>query len=392
MIVVTSKRKSCGDDRSITESEKNKSSQSLEFSSHLPHPSRPVVSLRRVLRAPALLALLSMASPALADDANETVQLEYHAPDECATEPTFLDVVRAHTRHVTFAASGAHRTFEVSIVHERGGFAGSLTSKTHAGGRTRRSFHGQTCDEMTAALALLVALAVDPKAALSPRPPPLPPPAPPPPLPMPAPLPPSTPVAPPAHAVARPPTRHGMRWEPDAGIEAVMATGVAPVVMTGVGLFGGGAAARDGWFSPSVRGGVVVAATGVTGAADSQAEFLWITGEVEACSSRWNVKAFSLWPCLHGEAGAVRGEGTAIAIRQTTTVPWLALGGLARLRWAPGADKRPPHKVVFFGELAVAASAPLAHPTFVFETPRIVVHQPPPALANLAVAAGVTIP
>ena len=393
MFVSTSNSKSNGEARPITKSGRIFLLAERESSRRPRHPWAPVVPVTFSLAAAALLAaaLVSVAPSVFADgEANETVRLEYLAPASCVSESGFLDAVRTHTTHVTFAPSGAHRTFEVSITREGDGFSGSLTSVTRAGERTRRSFHGHTCEEMTAALALLVALAIDPKTVLSASLPPSPPPAPPALLPMPARV--QAPLPAPAVPLVDEPRARPARWEPDAGIHAVLATGVSPVAMTGFGLFGGGAAPKTGWWSPSLRAGVLVAATGVTGAAYQQADFLWVAGEAEACPSRWNVKTLSLWPCLHGEAGGLRGEGTAIFVRQTTTVPWLAVGGLARLRWTPGADTLPPRKVALFAELALAASTPLARPTFVFESPRVVIHQPPPALASLAVAAGVTIP
>lgn len=121
--------------------------------------------------------------PVLAHAQDETpVVIEYVAPPECASTQAFHLLVTAQLARVP--NPGRPWRFSVSIVHADDAYIGRLSTE---GGT--RMLHGGTCDEVAAALSLLIAMAAPELTRAPEAAPPPPPPAPPPPPPPPAPPP-----------------------------------------------------------------------------------------------------------------------------------------------------------------------------------------------------------
>jgi hypothetical protein len=170
-----------------------------------------------VTAAVVVIALLAFARPARAepDDARPVI-VEYVAPSpECASASTFLEILRAEVARNPRVARPWR--FVLQIVREGDGYVGTLT--TRSGKRTVRA---PKCDDVTASLALIIAMA-EPEAEAAP------PPAPSPIIPKPrdADLPPSSPSS-----ESRTDWRIGLRGlASDHGVEAQRA-------MLGAGLYG----------------------------------------------------------------------------------------------------------------------------------------------------------
>ncbi|HLK35581.1 MAG TPA: hypothetical protein VKU41_02435, partial [Polyangiaceae bacterium] len=123
----------------------------------------------------ALAVLGAPAASAAAQDDEETIQLGYQASSGCPDQAAFVARVRARTARAALVAPGTGpgdvRAFDVEVAAgdpARGRL--TLRGPHHAEG-TRR-VQAATCDEVVDALALVVALAIDPRAPVIPATPP----------------------------------------------------------------------------------------------------------------------------------------------------------------------------------------------------------------------------
>ncbi len=349
----------------------------------------------------AALASFSATSSRARADRPEPVGLLYRAPSGCIDEAAFVEKVHARTADALFASAAPHRSFEVTIRPLGSRLEGELVTVdavdavASAQRRTRRTFVAASCEELTTALALLVALAVDPLGATS-ESAALPPPAPAAPRPSrdtserpnpetgPPLLPPATGTVADADRSTPRPAPPPKPWLAELGLGALTTSGVAPVAMVGAGVSAGVARKESAWWSPAVRADALVAGTGIVGPSFAQARFVWATGRAEGCPSRLNLGQLSFWPCVAGEVGAIAVNGRQIATPGQAVVPWLAAGALARARWNPTPR--------VFADVVLGATTPLYRPSFVFDAPRTVVYQAPVLLAHTALTVGVTFP
>jgi hypothetical protein len=110
------------------------------------------------------------ASPVHAFGAPEGVRLDYAADAACPPESRFAEDVLARTSRVRFGeAGGSARVIHIRITRRNGEFAGRL--QIGASGRISeaREIAGAACDDVTSALALFTALAIDPSASTTAR-------------------------------------------------------------------------------------------------------------------------------------------------------------------------------------------------------------------------------
>jgi hypothetical protein len=89
--------------------------------------------------------------------------LEYVAPTpDCVSNDTFQGLVKAETAR--FPSSDRDGRLSVRIVQQDGLYAGTLTTETGAG----RTITAARCDDVTSALAVIIAVAEPPNIAPSP--------------------------------------------------------------------------------------------------------------------------------------------------------------------------------------------------------------------------------
>jgi hypothetical protein len=114
--------------------------------------------------AAAALVILAQALPTARV---EPIRIAYHAPARCPDEAQFLGEVFARTPLARSAAEGeAAREFAVDIADgSDGALSGSLEIHSTDSPVSRRDITATRCDELVSALALMVALAVDPEGA-----------------------------------------------------------------------------------------------------------------------------------------------------------------------------------------------------------------------------------
>src|SRR5262249_41943880 len=127
---------------------------------------------RVTLRFAGLLALIaSFPSIARAQMATEAIRVEFSAPKGCPTESAFVAEIEARTARARIVRSGdAVRSFIVTVREEQGRSVGDLVIVDPRTSTATRRLGGASCAEVTSALALVTALAIDPKASMEPSP------------------------------------------------------------------------------------------------------------------------------------------------------------------------------------------------------------------------------
>ena len=362
---------------------------------------RPRVARGQPLRACACAATFALALARLgapSADAAEPLlgvyRLTYDAPDGCPDAAIFRRKIERRTRSfVREQSRPADFSLTVAIRASSRGFSGTLGITGPHGERTLRSLNATSCPEVTDALALMAALAMDPLAttheavvALPPPPPPVPPPLPPPPAPpnAVAPTPPSLeplvlqPSAPAEPLLARSATRHSRPWEFGAGVGADLSWGVTPSVMIAPKAFVDVTSPFRGPLGLTLRVGFERASRSNTGNSSGEADFTWTLGTLEACPLRWTWRSLAAFPCLRLEAGELDGTGVTGSPNLESKRGWFAAAALGRLRWTPI-----PH---FALELEGGARAPFIRDKFVFE-PSTEIYQPAVVSALLGASA-----
>jgi hypothetical protein len=227
---------------------------------------------------------------------------------------------------------------------------------------------------VTSALALISALAIDPKASTAVKPPPAGP------IPV-GPAPPAPPSGPPALSGARPrgallsampgdPTpplalplpvvaeeapEPSFRWRFSVGQELVGLANVAPGMSQGLSLYADATRMSPGFWSPSLRLTLTRAGSGpIQRSGIASFRFTAIRGDV--CPLRVGPDEIAVRFCATAEAGTLEGYGAVYELR-----PWFTIGGLGRLQWV----------MLDFLQLDLfgGLNLPLIQDTFFFETP-----------------------
>lgn len=339
--------------------------------------------MRRATRAGGWAALLLAAAPAHADD-TEPIRIAVSAPPGCTDTALFTAEVSARTARARSAQPGeAARAFTVTITASAGKAHGTLVIDDPHGPGAARAVGGRTCAEVASALALVTALAIDPRASTATLPPP---PPPPPPRPHPPP-----PAVHPAEPRPPPPPAPIPWWGPIGAPLPTLPYTWLPAPRWRVAAFLGvhAASALAPSFLPVFAGAVDVSRTGEpvspsfrltlefadspslpVGDGAQLAHFRLFAARADACLRTPLVGPLSVSPCAFVEAGALRSEGITAFSPVVTTRPWVAPGLLARVQ------------VDLVGWLILEAEGgatfPLVRDTFYFN-PSLLAHEVPAA-------------
>ncbi|HTB75126.1 MAG TPA: hypothetical protein VK762_17870 [Polyangiaceae bacterium] len=311
-----------------------------------------------------LCAALTLAGRARADV--EAVELEVRSGSACVDEASFVAIVRARTdRFRPAESSEGHRRFRVGVSGGRGAYTATLEIDGADGPSTRRTIHGATCEAVAAALATMVALAIDPAGEGAPAPAPesvptaaptpapapttaresapsaTPTPAPTPttdpesvptPIPSPTVAPKSTPASPPEPGPATAPL-HPPR---PVSLGAVALSVFGPAHGAG---FGGGAFVDLRWrpqglFRPSLSLGAAVVGERPSFGDAIGADLTWYLARVEFCPARAGLGArLEVAPCAAVDGGALHASGIGVAPVATDLRAWAAPGMAGKLAW-----------------------------------------------------------
>lgn len=339
----------------------------------------------------ALLVSAALVSSARAQPAPiEPIRIEYRAVDGCPSEAWFEAQVLARTSRARLggAAEGV-RVFTV-VLDGRGEVRGRLvvhepTARGGAGpaqveGDASREVEGNDCGAVASALALIVALTLDPNAVTTPVLAPVS-------TPRPRVIAPQPEAPEPDPATLSPlqePARHRARVRASLGANASLAVGVTSAPLPG-GLVFLEVTRQTEAFSSSVRLSLERSFTGLIDFQQGAATFTRTLGALDACPWRWAWGRVDLAPCAAVEAGALRGDGSDVPAPAHPTRAWVAVGASARATL----DIHGP----LFADLGAGILFPLLRDGFYFvPDPSKIVSQPEPAGFHATLGVGSRFP
>ena len=272
----------------------------------------------------AAIVALAAAALARAETRDEAIRLDYRASDGCPDSATFMAAVHQRAARARLALPGeGARTFVV-VVDAGPPASGQVTIRQDGQSQGSRHMQAESCAEVADALALVVALAVEPIGS--------PPPAP---APHSDPLPTvQSPAGGDSRAQSQPRQEASVKGVYFAGADFAAVTGVAPSVLLGASPFVGWLATGVS-IQPSARIAFERTASGTLGVQGGDAVFTWTVGRLDACPLGGARGTLRLAACARLEAGTLEVSGRGNLGTQTQLVPWVAAGPVGRAEWSP---------------------------------------------------------
>jgi hypothetical protein len=263
------------------------------------------------------------AADAAAQDDTEPIRLSYRAPEGCPDEASFVARIRERTKRARLAWTGEPaRTFTVIV---EAGPPPSGRVAIQAGGESQgmRRVQADTCSDVSDALALVIALAIDPRATLAAAPS--------------AAAASAAPSTPPSKVSAPAPVTNpaGEASAVFAGADVTVATGIAPRVLFGGSPYVGWRSAGATIWQPSLRLAFVRVGSGPLDVQGGKAEFTWTVGRLDVCPIVWPRGTVRLTECVRVEAGTLEGARADVTSPPSHPDPWLSAGLLVRAEWSP---------------------------------------------------------
>jgi hypothetical protein len=319
-----------------------------------------------------LSAVLALGSVASAEP--ENVRIDYTAPAGCPDATAFMRSLRERTGRFREAAPDEQtRKFLVRVSAVASSFTGRLEIRSPDGRTAIRNVDATFCDEVSSALALITALAIDPHALTDDSKGDSKSQAEPPPGPAAGPdrqrFPPSEVAVVTSPPAVAPQPSQPWRWS--AGLLGHTTFLVSPTLGYGGDLFVEAEAPASSRLGPAARLGIFLnqsVAELPTGAA---ARFRWALVQVEGCPVRLGWTGFAIHPCLAFRLGVIQGEGQRISQPKQTVSLWSDAGLVLRLRLAVTARvlleaqgglvfplHRPTFEIVDMGSPTTAYSVP----------------------------------
>jgi hypothetical protein len=353
-------------------------------------PGSNAIMARAKVCVGAFGVMLGLCEPALAQ--SRAVSIAYRAPNECPSEAAFVrEVLRRLSAVRVTDAADAERHFVVDVQSTSTDGRARLEFVDAEGSRVERELSARNCREAANGIALVTAVAIDPRLSIADEPPeerhetePT------------RASEPTSASEPTPRQTARQTTRATSQnvdslpsrskevdragWPWLAGVAGGVVSDVAPVWAATADAFAEAGPTR------SFRGRLTLGYSD-TGQFDLQgglARFQLGFARTELCPVAIRVaNAIAFRPCAGVEAGALRAEGGAsprlAEPKSTPLVPWFA--GIAALRAELELGS------IFSTELEGQLRVPFLHHRYVFERPEQVVFETPDFGAGLLVGA-----
>ncbi|AKV04289.1 hypothetical protein AKJ09_10952 [Labilithrix luteola] len=345
------------------------------------------------------------------------VHVTYSADRTCPTAEAFLGKVRRYTTKWTLAEGPAARRFRVVLAPVRAAgrleTSGRLEIEEQANPPSVRDIVGPDCEAVARALAIALAVVIDPQADLSggatddsqkaagegdsagdgvsrasaPTAPPevvssdhtsLA-------TPTPSPLPPREAPRPPLSVEPTAATR--LRAEALVGATSAVVDGALLVLGATVELepfadrrVNGAPSAFPRWLSPSIALGFRQSLPREFEQSGMTSQFLWTAGTLQLCPLRWSAfrERLALTPCFESNAGVLIASARGSHDSRSSTKRWLDLGGTAKATWRV-------HGAWFVGG-TFSVVAPVTRYQFELSTQAAVSQAPPVGFAFGAIA------
>jgi hypothetical protein len=281
----------------------------------------------------ALVSFFALGGVAVAEP--EAVRIDYAAPAACPTAAAFLRSIKDRTTRFRQAtATEKARSFRVRVSGLSFSFAGRLEIVGPDDSIAVRNVDSPVCSEVSNALALMTALAIDPNALISPS--------------KPADAAPTEPART-AEAEQKqqsspstvttssrnvPDVSAGPPWRWSAGVQGHTTFAVTPNLGYGGDLFVDVEAPDSSALGPAARMGLFLNQSVVDLPTGPSARFRWMAAALEGCPARLKASALRLavHPCLAVRLGVLSGEGQSMTQPKQATSLWSDVGPLLRLR------------------------------------------------------------
>lgn len=305
-------------------------------------------------RSGTTLLALALSCGAARAESSSGASVWYRSAEGCPDGGNFLGRLTARSARAHLANAGDHIDFVVTLGPATGGYSGRLERQTTGGTIAIRELTGESCGQVADAVALSLALAIEPTSrdhggksttrgtetaqpiaadnddvdtAKNPYGAPS--------------VAPTARVAPsptttnPQHDVAgdrghseAPPTSEARAGSWTVLVMGTLGTGLAPSVLPGAGAFVEYATDSPRTFSPAVRLGI----TASRGSSTTEVGMLAVTiaaARIEGCPLRFSGGTMRFRPCLGFDVGSIAADAAGVS----DASPWVAgrLGG--RLDW-----------------------------------------------------------
>jgi hypothetical protein len=288
----------------------------------------------------------------VAQEDEEAIRLSYFASEGCPDQAAFIARVRVRTTKAQLVPAGTGagegRAFDVEVDAGHPAY-GRLTVGNPEHPEGTRRVQAETCEDVVDALALMVALAIDPRVPASAA----------------TSSPPTPEAGPPsvAEATVPPPVAPavtGPRLDPNrtsvaraaledsprgrssdgnaqhvlmAGLDATLDVGVSPVTLVGLSASVGWQSRGAAPFSPALRAALDRAQSATLSLPKGTAAFTWTVGRLDACPVAGVLHSFRITACARIEVGMLDVAGGDIVGAQTKHRLWLSSGAFARGEW-----------------------------------------------------------
>lgn len=269
-----------------------------------------LIDLRRAVITSGIATMISL-GPSVAEAAPgtepEAISVTYVAADGCPDEAEFFAGLAARA-HVRRSEAPAARRFAVVIDADAGGsLRGVLTVTDPDGNASTREVPGATCAEISSALQLVAALAIEERASR-------------------AAVPVRVPPAPVRAASAAPARRRPWQVTVGAGVEQYR--GATPSAVLGMPVT----------VELGHPGGVTLRATFARTLRDElpTSAFRWTAGRLDICPFALRFARLQAGPCAGVEVGAVTSRGVGVDMATHDLRPWLAPDASLRVRASAG--------------------------------------------------------
>jgi hypothetical protein len=314
--------------------------------------------VRPTLAVVAAVAATAFFGSAMAQPDEEPVHLEYHAPPGCEDGAQFFARARSRAPRMRVARPDERARMFVVDIEQRGGrTAGRLVVRNPEGRQTVREIEARDCSEAVDALALVVALVVNPRAISQPAAtaapgepePTLPAPTAPSSAPSPpAPDPPTSTPLPPARATTEGEaaansslpanlSRGASVWAFRTGLAAWGISAMAPEPLLGARASAEILHEGTRWMAPSFRASLGYMTRAGFVVDGGTAHFSYAGTNLEICPLRIPPGGpLVLRPCVMADVGLLFSRGADALNPQDVTRPWLDIGAGGRLEWMLG--------------------------------------------------------
>ncbi|HMF42846.1 MAG TPA: hypothetical protein VKQ32_19375 [Polyangia bacterium] len=279
-----------------------------------------------------LAALLSQSAPGAAPEAaTTTVRLDGRGAAECTPRSDLAARVAARTPRVQFADDGAVHA-EVAVTSARPGNVVAELVLGPARAEAPRRVVARSCAEAADAIALIIAVTLDPTLKGSaPATSSAPPPAVKPPAEAVVAKPPAPAVESPARAVATPASATKRRFGVAVAGQTIF--GPAPNVMPGIALYVMAALDRGGAWSPALFVGATRVWRDDLSQPGGSASFTLDAASVDACPIRLAGSALTVHPCASALVGRMASSGADTGNGVSTARPFAVAGAAIAARF-----------------------------------------------------------